>query len=61
MLEISVSCTPLLLDHQFDSEIPEIPNQLRRGLSADIKTAWSLTRSLWLIKSQFFPVYVSAI
>lgn len=61
-MEISVSCTPSLLDHQFDSEIAQIPNQIRNiYLSAYIKITWSSTSSLWLINSQNFTADVSAI
>lgn len=61
-MEISLSCTPSPLDHQFESEIPQLPNQLRNiCISVDIKITWSFTRSLWLNNSQNFTADASAI
>lgn len=61
-MEISLSCTPSPLDHQFESEIPQFPNQLRNiCISVDIKITWSFTRSLWLNNSQNFTADASAI
>lgn len=58
-MEISVSCTPSLLDHQFDSEIPQIPHQTRNiYLAAYIKITWSLTS---LSTAKNFTADVSAI